>query len=40
MDGNLVTQAAILERGWTKAMLKLLPAPTEKRNPYYRSARL
>lgn len=34
----VLTQTAILERGWTKAMLKLLPAPTEKRNPHYRSA--
>ena len=33
-----LTQSAILERGWTKAMLKFLPAPTERRNPYYRSA--
>lgn len=38
MDSNYVTQSAVLERGWTKAMLKLLPAPIEKRNPHYKSA--
>lgn len=37
MDGYL-TQSAVIERGWTKSMLKLLPTPTEKRNPYYRKA--
>ena len=38
MDSNVLTQSAILERGWTKSMLALLPTPTEKRNPYYRKA--
>lgn len=33
-----LTQTAILDRGWTRTMLKLLPAPVEKRNPYYKKA--
>ncbi len=36
---NYLTQAALLERGWTRKMIDtLLPAPTLKQNPYYRSA--
>ena len=39
MDEKLVTQTTILSMGFTKSMIdKLLPAPTLKQNPRYKSA--
>lgn len=36
---EMITQSAILEMGWTKSMItKLLPEPSLKSNPYYKSA--
>ncbi|MBP3630203.1 MAG: hypothetical protein J6J23_01805 [Clostridia bacterium] len=36
---EMITQSTILEMGWTKSMItKLLPEPTLKPNPHYRSA--
>ncbi len=36
---EMITQSTILEMGWTKSMItKLLPEPTLKLNPHYRSA--
>lgn len=38
-DEKLITQATILSMGFTKSMIdKLLPAPTLKQNPRYKSA--
>lgn len=38
-DEKLITQAAVLSMGFTKSMIdKLLPAPTLRDNPRYRSA--
>lgn len=38
-EKEMITQTAILEMGWTKAMIKeLLPEPILKPNTYYRNA--
>lgn len=39
IDEKLLTQATILSMGFTKSMIdKLLPAPTLKQNPHYKSS--
>lgn len=39
MEKEMITQTALLERGWTKSMItKLLPDPVLKNNPYNRSS--
>ena len=39
IDEKLVTQATVLSMGFTKSMIdKLLPAPTLKQNPHYKSS--
>ena len=36
---KMISQKTVIEMGWTKAMIaKLLPEPTLKPNPNYRSA--
>lgn len=39
IDEKLITQATILSMGFTKSMIdKLLPAPTLRQNPHYKSS--
>lgn len=39
IDEKLITQATVLSMGFTKSMIdKLLPAPTLKQNPHYKSS--
>lgn len=38
-DEKMITQSAVLSMGFTKSMIdKLLPAPTLKQNPHYKSS--